>query len=31
VTLKLRHPAVGEIVNSYDTVLEWLRIVAGGI
>jgi beta-mannosidase len=30
VTLTLRHPAVGEIVNCYDIVLEWLRIVAGG-
>ncbi len=29
VTLTLRHPALGEVTNSYDDVLEWLRIVSG--
>ena len=28
VTVRLTHPDVGEIVNTYDDVLEWLRIVA---
>lgn len=27
VTLVLRHPAIGEVRNTYDDVLEWLRIV----
>jgi beta-mannosidase len=27
VALVLRHPAVGEVRNEYDTVLDWLRIV----
>lgn len=29
VRLTLRHPEVGEIANSYDDMLEWLRIVSG--
>ena len=29
VTLTLRHPSLGEVSNSYDDVLEWLRIVSG--
>jgi beta-mannosidase len=29
VSLTLRHPAVGEVTNSYDDLLEWLRIVSG--
>jgi beta-mannosidase len=29
VTLTLRHPAVHDVVNSYDDLLEWLRIVSG--
>ncbi len=29
VTLTLRHPSLAEVTNSYDDVLEWLRIVSG--
>jgi beta-mannosidase len=29
VSLTLRHPEVGEVTNSYDDLLEWLRIVSG--
>jgi beta-mannosidase len=29
VTLTLRHPSLADVVNSYDDVLEWLRIVSG--
>ncbi len=29
VALRLHHPAVPDVANSYDDVLEWLRIVAG--
>ena len=28
-TLTLRHPALGDVTNAYDDVLEWLRIVTG--
>ena len=29
VTLTLRHPSLPDVTNSYDDVLEWLRIVSG--
>jgi hypothetical protein len=29
VSLTLRHPELDEVVNEYDDVLEWLRIVSG--
>jgi hypothetical protein len=29
VTLTLRHPSLADVANSYDDVLEWLRIVSG--
>lgn len=29
VTLTLRHPDLPDVANSYDDVLEWLRIVSG--
>jgi hypothetical protein len=25
----VRHPGIGEVTNSYDDLLEWLRIVSG--
>jgi hypothetical protein len=29
VALTASHPSIGEVTNSYDDVLEWLRIVSG--
>ena len=29
VRLTLRHPSLDDVTNSYDDVLEWLRIVSG--